>query len=134
MDKAFSGDIEIQDDEWQLHAKQFIVREGEISFHFVGHHAEWGIFEAKKDAKAKYHADSGFWIGRDLPLKYDQCMEWDGDIFSIRIEKCEVKNDSRCEIEGIWFEENFDDDSDGNSKKWHFKGVLTKFKPDESDY
>ena len=130
MDKAFSGDIEIQDDEWRLDAKQFIVREGEISFHFVGHD-NWGDFNAagiaKKDA-------SGFWIGRDLPLKYHQYMEGDGDIFSIRIEKCEVKNDSRCEIEGIWFEENFDDDSDGNSKKWHFKGVLTKFKPDESEH
>ena len=126
MDKVFSGDIEIQDDEWQLHAKQFIVREGEISFHFVGHD-NWGDFNATGIAKKD---DSGFWIGRDIPLKYDHYMEWESDICSIRIEKCEVKNDSRCEIEGIWYEKN----SDGDSDEWHFKGVLTKFKPDESDH
>ena len=123
MDKAFSGDIEIQDDEWQLHAKQFIVREGEISFHFVGHD-DGGDFKASGKAKK---TDSGVWEDKDVKIEYLQRVDY---ICSIRIEKCEVKNDSLCEIEGVWSEKN----SDGDLDEWRFDGDLTKFKPDESDH
>lgn len=107
----YSGDIEVEDNEFTLHADQFIIRENEISFELSG--AEEVKFKIEGIAKKTEH---GFYMAPRLPIAYEQHK---GEyIASVRIDSLSFSEKMhRCTVEGVWIE---------NNQSWSFSGNLRK--------
>lgn len=96
---VYTGDIQVENGDFELKAERFIVRDNEYSFVFSGSD-EFGKFIIEGLA---VKTEAGFHIAPKLELKYSQYSGT--DTASIRIDNAVIspKKES-CQIKGGWIQ------------------------------
>ncbi len=107
---VYTGDIQIEDADFDLTANQFIVRDDEFSLAFSGVD-EFGSFKIEGVATK---SEAGFYMAPKLKLNY--LSEAGSDTASIRLDTVKLSpKENKCFIKGVWIQ-------DGES--WGFSANL----------
>lgn len=112
----FSGEVEVEDGEFEMAFKELIVRSGEVGFQLQGHDVDWGVFHVSGTA-AKLPMGEGF--SAEAVAEYEDCPPGDARTeFSLLLEKVEVLDDGQtCRVVGAWIE---------RPDRWPFSGTLDR--------
>ena len=111
----YSGEVEVEDDVFELRVERLIIREGEIAFVFRGKD-ESGEFRIEGRATKSVY---GFYMAPKLPLFYSQYAG--EDVASIKIDGIKEitgKKKNKCEISGTWIQ---------SGDSWGFTGELCEY-------
>ncbi len=114
---VYSGDIEVNDNDFYMKFERFIVRDKELSFNILGDD-EFGDFTlegvATKLPNGEYRADT-----KVIYSSYKSNKEDDQSTVSIIIDSVvESSNQASCLVKGRWLE---------NQDTWKFQGEIEKF-------
>jgi hypothetical protein len=111
-ERIYSGEIEVEDNDFELTAKRLVVRSEGILVVFEGSD-EFGFFKAEGEAKITEH---GFYLIHQLPLVYS--LYGHDDLASIRIHSISFsKRETRCRISGRWIQSRVEWNLRGNLKQ-----------------
>ncbi|MGS0679991.1 hypothetical protein ACVBIL_02400 [Shewanella sp. 125m-7] len=116
IELLYSGEIEIEDNDWQLHAKKLNVRHNEeIVFIFEGRD-DAGHFSCEGRCYWK-EVEGGFYFAARVPIVYRDYPNDNEDYCSIKISDISISRDGECNLSGEWLQ---------NKYIWKFDGVLRK--------
>ena len=111
----FEGNLNVENDDFELEARPLILRTDEISFTLCGRD-EYGRYKLEGVAHKTEH---GFYLAPMIRLIYpeydiDDCNEY----ATIRFDQViPNKNSNDCKVSGVWKQVGGDE--------WRFEGVLT---------
>ena len=118
----YSGDLKIEDDEFELVAESLIIRESEIAFEFSGHYVdvddEHYSFRCEGVAKKHQSGHVSGYLAEKIRLVYEgyrEDHEEIANIFFIKVEPSD--NKGTCKVSGNWMEDK---------ERYSVKGVLDR--------
>jgi len=98
----YTGKFDVEDEDFTLEAVRFIVREGEVAFHFTGLDPDHGDFNT--DGVAVW-TENGFFMAARIELHYENYNREERDAVSIRFDAVRRDEDlATCRVEGVWIE------------------------------
>jgi hypothetical protein len=112
MPKVYQGYLEC---DFVLNVERFIVKENSISFELNGSD-ELRKFEVSGEAKLEN--SNKCYITQDLELDYQGHAS--DNIVKIVISSL-IESENQCKIKGIWTQNGYDFEFNGNLKKWSQK-------------
>lgn len=107
--QAFSGTVDVEDQEFELRFERLIVREDGAAFALVGSDGD-GEFRCEGFAP---RMRDGHYAPVRVPVRY---RDWTGD-YPATIRLPLIDSGERCRVQGIW-------EQDGLT--WHFAGLLSQ--------
>ncbi|MBA3061552.1 MAG: hypothetical protein FP833_01105 [Atribacteria sp.] len=121
---AYTGNVNVEDDDFTMEFLRFIVRKSEIAFEITGADDE-GRFNTEGVAPQTEHGNYIANVEVEYPgyrgeqQAYQKERVWKGPGVIVISEAKKISKSNKCKVKGKWLQ---------NGDEWGFEGILDRYK------